>query len=101
MITIEDKYNKLESDYDDLLKKREEEDQQEQEGGKSSSDEKKMFEILEREVFGVVAKIKAKNAEIAKLTTAAEEHKVREMALKRELKKIVSEVLSTALLLLQ
>mmetsp|Transcript_30596 Transcript_30596/g.61999 ORF Transcript_30596/g.61999 Transcript_30596/m.61999 type:complete len:606 (-) Transcript_30596:295-2112(-) len=93
MIALEDKYNKLESDYDDIQKKREEEDQHEQEGGKSSSDEKKMFEILEREVFGVVAKIKAKNAEIAKLTTAAEEHKVREMALKRELKKIVSDSL--------
>mmetsp|Transcript_6029 Transcript_6029/g.13124 ORF Transcript_6029/g.13124 Transcript_6029/m.13124 type:complete len:601 (+) Transcript_6029:175-1977(+) len=92
MIALEDKYNKLESDYDDIQKKREEEDQHEQEGGKSSSDEKKMFEILEREVFGVVAKIKAKNAEIAKLTTAAEEHKVREMALKRELKKIMKRV---------
>ena len=40
----------------------------------------------------MVGKIKDKNKEIAKLMTAAEEHKVRELALKKELKRIMKRV---------
>lgn len=52
----------------------------------------KMFEKLQTEIIVVVGKIKDKNDSISRLTTAAEEHKVREAALKKELKRIMKRV---------
>ena len=93
---LQEKFAKLEADYEVLMtKERSSNDDkvsQTTEFERRSSRDKKMFELLEREVFAVVGKIKDKNKEIAKLTTAAEDHKVRELALKKELKRIMKRV---------
>mmetsp|Transcript_26131 Transcript_26131/g.77334 ORF Transcript_26131/g.77334 Transcript_26131/m.77334 type:complete len:866 (-) Transcript_26131:130-2727(-) len=52
----------------------------------------KMFEKLQKEIIAVVGKIKEKNDSISRLTAAAEEHKMREAALKKELKRIMKRV---------
>lgn len=52
----------------------------------------KMFEKLQKEIVAVVGKIREKNDTINRLTAAAEEHKVREAALKKELKRIMKRV---------
>ena len=93
---LQEKFAKLEADYEVLMKKErssnDDKVSQTTEFERRSSRDKKMFELLEREVFAVVGKIKDKNKEIAKLTTAAEDHKVRELALKKELKRIMKRV---------
>jgi hypothetical protein len=93
---LQEKFAKLEADYEVLVKKErssnDDKVSQTTEFERRSSGDKKMFELLEREVFAVVGKIKDKNKEIAKLTTAAEDHKVRELALKKELKRIMKRV---------
>ena len=93
---LQEKFAKLEADYEVLMKKErssnDDKVSQTTEFERRSSRDKKMFELLEREVFAVMGKIKDKNKEIAKLTTAAEDHKVRELALKKELKRIMKRV---------
>ncbi len=93
---LQEKFAKLEADYEVLVKKErssnDDKVSQTTEFERRSSGDKKMFELLEREVFAVVGKIKDKNKEIVKLTTAAEDHKVRELALKKELKRIMKRV---------
>ena len=92
---LQENFSKLEADYEALLKKKSSADDKSPEVANvdcRSADDKKMFDLLEREAFAVVGKIKDKNKEIAKLTTAAEEHKVRELALKKELKRIMKRV---------
>mmetsp|Transcript_1801 Transcript_1801/g.5251 ORF Transcript_1801/g.5251 Transcript_1801/m.5251 type:complete len:608 (+) Transcript_1801:65-1888(+) len=94
-MVLQEKFAKLEADYEVLSKKEKssiDDKISEISDFDRRSDDKKMFELLEREVFAVVGKIKDKNKEIAKLTTAAEEHKVRELALKKELKRIMKRV---------
>ena len=92
---LQENFSKLEAEYEVLLKKKSSADDKSPEIPNidpRSADDKKMFDLLEREVFAVVGKIKDKNKEIAKLMTAAEEHKVRELALKKELKRIMKRV---------
>lgn len=93
---LQENFSKLEADYEALLKKdkspSDDKSPEIEDTDRRSVDDKKMFDLLEREVFAVVGKIKDKNKEIAKLTTAAEEHKVRELALKKELKRIMKRV---------
>ena len=93
---LQENFSKLEADYEALLKKNkssaDDKSPEVANVDRRSADDKKMFDLLEREVFAVVGKIKDKNKEIAKLTTAAEEHKVRELALKMELKRIMKRV---------
>jgi len=96
-LMLQEKISKLEADYEGILKKKDKSstgDKPSEIGDfdRRSADDKKMFDLLEREVFAVVGKIKDKNKELAKLTTAAEEHKVRELALKKELKRIMKRV---------
>lgn len=53
---------------------------------------RKVMERLQREILAVVERVKEKNETIGRLTAAIDEHKVREAALKRELKRMMKRV---------
>jgi chromosome segregation ATPase len=99
---LQGQHKKLESEISRLRKQEDErkskdtDDKPQENGGKmETAVSKSVLERLQNEVLTVVERIRDKNETIGRLTTSIEEHKMREGALKKELKRMMKRTRGT------